>query len=193
MLPEDISHLSDEQLLIECKKDPELFAAIVDRYVPKLTRYIRRRSLATSDDIDDLLQNIFIKIYRNINDYDSSLLFSSWIYRITHNEMIDWYRREKRRATLSLDDDAQDIVSKLISEDDHTTRFSNEEQKQYIIKTLNGLDEKYKEILLLRFFEDKSYDEIADILKIPAGTVAVRINRAKKQLQKSLTDYGTNK
>ncbi len=191
MLP-DISHLSDEQLIIACKKDPELFAALVDRYVPKLTRYIRRRSLATSDDIDDLLQNIFIKIYRNINEYDSSLLFSSWIYRIAHNEMIDWYRREKRRATLSLDDDAHDIVSKLVSDDDHTKRFSNEEQKQYVIRTLNELDEKYKEILLLRFFEDKSYEEIGDILKLPAGTVAVRINRAKKQLQKSIIDHGTN-
>ena len=106
--------------------------------------------------------------------------------------MIDWYRREKRRATLSLDDDAQDIVSKLMSEDDHTARFSNQEQREFIIKTLNGLDEKYKEILLLRFFEDKSYEEIADILKIPAGTVAVRINRAKKQLQASLNNYGRN-
>jgi RNA polymerase sigma-70 factor (ECF subfamily) len=190
---QEFSHLSDEAIVIECKKDPEYFAVLVERYVPKLTRYIRRRSLATSDDIDDLLQNIFIKVYRNINEYNSSLLFSSWIYRITHNEMIDWYRREKRRATLSLDDDAQDIISKLISEDDQTTRFSNEEQKQYIINTLNGLDEKYKEILLLRFFEEKSYEEIADILKIPAGTVAVRINRAKKQLQKSLIDYGSNK
>lgn len=190
---QEFSHLSDEAIVVECKKDPEYFAVLVERYVPKLTRYIRRRSLATSDDIDDLLQNIFIKVYRNINEYNSSLLFSSWIYRITHNEMIDWYRREKRRVTLSLDDDAQDIISKLISEDDQTARFSNEEQKQYIINTLNKLDEKYKEILLLRFFEEKSYEEIADILKIPAGTVAVRINRAKKQLQKSLTSYGNNK
>jgi RNA polymerase sigma-70 factor (ECF subfamily) len=93
---------------------------------------------------------------------------------------------------LSLDDEAQDIVSKLMVDEDLTTKFSNEEQKQYIIKTLNTLDEKYKEILLLRFFEEKSYEEIADILKIPTGTVAVRINRAKKQLQQSLTQYGTN-
>jgi len=191
MLP-DIEHLSDEQLVIECKKDSQHFAVLVDRYVPKLTRYIRRRSLATSDDIDDLLQNIFIKVYRNINDYDSSLLFSSWVYRISHNEMIDWYRREKRRATLSLDDENHDIVSKLITEEDHTARFSNEEQKQHIIATLNTLDDKYKEILLLRFFEEKSYEEIADILRIPAGTVAIRINRAKKQLQKKITIHGTN-
>ncbi|MDB5188501.1 MAG: subfamily polymerase sigma factor, polymerase sigma-70 factor, subfamily [Candidatus Nomurabacteria bacterium] len=189
---QDTGQLSDEAIVIECKKDSEYFALLVDRYVPKLTRYIRRRSLATSDDIEDLLQNIFIKVYRNLNDYDTTLLFSSWIYRIAHNEMIDWYRREKRRATLSLDDDAQDIVTKLMSDDDLTTRFSNEEQKKYIINTLNGLDEKYKEILLLRFFEEKSYEEIADILKIPAGTVAVRINRAKKQLQKKIADYGTN-
>jgi RNA polymerase sigma-70 factor (ECF subfamily) len=186
------NELTDEALVIQCKKDQTYFAVLVERYVPKLTKYIKRRSLATSDDIDDLLQNIFIKVYRNINEYDTSLLFSSWIYRITHNEMIDWYRREKRRATLSLDDEAQDIVSRLITEEDITTRFSNEEQKQYIIKTLNTLDEKYKEILLLRFFEEKTYEEIADILKIPPGTVAVRINRAKKQLQKTLKDYGTN-
>jgi RNA polymerase sigma-70 factor (ECF subfamily) len=188
---QELEPLSDELLVIECKKDSKNFAVLVDRYVPKLTRYIRRRSLATSDDIDDLLQNIFIKVYRNINEYDSSLLFSSWIYRISHNEMIDWYRREKRRATLSLDDENHDIISKLITEEDHTTRFSNEEQRQHIIATLNTLDNKYKEILLLRFFEEKSYEEIADILRIPPGTVAIRINRAKKQLQKKLTTYGT--
>ncbi|HTH93078.1 MAG TPA: RNA polymerase sigma factor [Candidatus Paceibacterota bacterium] len=190
-LSEPMAEVSDEALVIKCKKDPQYFAVLVDRYVPKLTRYIRRRSLATSDDIDDLLQNIFIKVYRNINEYNTSLLFSSWIYRITHNEMIDWYRREKRRTTLSLDDETQDLISRLMTEEDHTSRFSNEEQKQFIIKTLNTLDEKYKEILLLRFFEEKSYEEIADILKIPAGTVAVRLNRAKKELQKRLKNYGT--
>ena len=73
---QEFSHLSDEAIVIQCKKDPEYFAVLVERYVPKLTRYVRRRSLATSDDIDDLLQNIFIKVYRNINEYDSSLLFS---------------------------------------------------------------------------------------------------------------------
>jgi RNA polymerase sigma-70 factor (ECF subfamily) len=188
---EEFEHLTDEQLVVECKKDSKHFAVLVERYVPKLTKYIRRRSLATSDDIDDLLQNIFIKVYRNINEYDTSLLFSSWIYRISHNEMIDWYRREKRRATFSLDDDSHDIISKLVSDDDQTERFSKEEQKKQIIDTLNFLDNKYKEILTLRFFEEKSYEEIADILQIPAGTVAIRINRAKKQLQKKLTTNGT--
>jgi RNA polymerase sigma-70 factor (ECF subfamily) len=191
-MPGSFNHLSDEDLVIECKKDQQHFAVLVERYVPKLTRYIRRRSMATSDDIDDLLQNIFIKIYRNINEYDTSLLFSSWIYRITHNEMIDWYRREKRRVTLSLDDEARDIVSKLFSDEDAIVRFAHQEQKEYIIASLNKLDEKYKDILLLRFFEEKSYEEIADILKIPAGTVAVRINRAKKQLQKTITPYDTD-
>lgn len=192
-MPPSFTTLPDEQLVIECKKDQQHFAVLVERYVPKLTHYIRRRSLATSDDIEDLLQNIFIKVYRNINEYDTSLLFSSWIYRIAHNEMIDWYRREKRRTTLSLDDEAQDIVSKLFTEEDHVTRFSNEEQKQMVINAVNTLDDKYKDILILRFFEEKSYEEIADILTIPPGTVAVRINRAKKQLEKTLLNHGTNK
>ncbi len=189
---ESPTHLSDEALVIEAKKDQQHFAVLVDRYVPKLTHYIRRRSAATAHDIDDLLQNIFIKVWRNINEYDTSLLFSSWIYRIAHNEMIDWYRREKRRSTLSLDDEAQNIVSKLFAEEDLVARFSSQEQKTQIKEALGTLDDKYKEILLLRFFEDKSYEEIGDILRIPPGTVAVRINRAKKQLQKSLTDYGTH-
>jgi RNA polymerase sigma-70 factor (ECF subfamily) len=184
MSPEALSTLSDEALVIECRKDQQHFAVLVERYVPKLTHYIRRRSAATNADIEDLLQNIFIKVYRNINEYNTSLLFSSWIYRITHNEMIDWYRREKRRATLSFDDDASNLMSKLFTEEDHVSRFSSEEQKQIVIDALNKLNNKYKEILMLRFFEDKSYEEIADILRIPPGTVAVRINRAKKQLQK---------
>ena len=145
---------------------------------------IKGMTAASGQDIDDLLQNIFIKVYRNINEYDSSLLFSSWIYRIAHNEMIDWYRKQKVRTSISIDDASEPFLAKLITEENMADLFDGTIEKRILAEALNELDEKYKDILLLRYFEEKSYEEIADIMKLPAGTVATRINRAKKELRK---------
>src|SRR5574343_1795436 len=96
--------LTDSELINLSLKNSEAFGIIVERYNEKLSKYIKRRSHASDQDIEDILQNVFIKVYKNINDYDENLNFSSWIYRITYNELIDWYRKDKTRSTLSLDD-----------------------------------------------------------------------------------------
>lgn len=181
---EENPELTDSQLIQACREDSTFFGIIMDRYRPKLSRYLSRRSAVSRADIDDLLQNIFIKIYRNINEYNESLLFSSWIYRIAHNEMIDWYRKQKVRASLSLDDASEPLLAKLIAPDDSVSVFDEAIEKKRLGDALETLDEKYKDILILRYFEEKSYDEIADIIKLPSGTVATRINRAKKELRK---------
>lgn len=184
MVQENVAEISDAQLVEDCKVDTAHFGALIDRYRPKLTRYIARRSAAPRQDIDDLLQNIFIKVYRNLNEYDNSLLFSSWIYRIAHNEMIDWYRKQKVRAGISIDDATEPFLAKLITDESVVDVFDSTIEKATLTKALDALDEKYKDILVLRYFEEKSYEEIADIVKLPPGTVATRISRAKKELRK---------
>lgn len=182
--------LTDEELAKRSVSDTRAFGVLIDRYNTVLFRYVVRRSHASKEDAEDIVQNSFIKMYRNINDFDSSLKFSSWVYRITHNELIDWYRKQKRRPTLVINDNEdEDIFSKVAGGINIEKEAIQKETKREIEKIIQDLDAKYQEIIMLRFFEDKSYGEISDILEIPEGTVAVRISRAKKILEEKLKEY----
>ena len=178
------SEKTDEELVALALKDQDFFACLVEKYEPKLMRYVRRISAATQEDAEDLLQEIFVKVYRNLNDFDPDLKFSSWIYRIAHNQVISHWRKTKVRPQV-LKFEADEDFLKFIATDENLARdtdrkFSGEEGR----KMLENLDKKYKEVLVLKFLEGKDYKEISDILEKPLGTVATLINRAKKQFAK---------
>lgn len=181
-------YLTDEEVLQRSLVERNFFAHIIERYESKLRMYIRRKSNASPADIDDLLQNVFIKVYKNMKEFDSSLRFSSWIYRICYHEMIDWYRREKRALHTSFDAD-ENLIRTLASDDNTATIALSEEKKKVIHRALDSLDQKYKDIIELRFYEEKSYEEIADILRIPPGTVATHLSRVKKILKEKLQNH----
>ncbi len=178
--------LTDSELINLSLKNSEAFGIIVERYNEKLSKYIKRRSHASKQDVEDILQNVFIKIYKNMNDYDENLNFSSWIYRITYNELIDWYRKDKTRSTLSLDDTDIGILEKISEEtyEEILKKIDKQKEKELIEKSLEKIKPNYKEIIILKYFEDRSYEEISDILKIPIGTVATWVSRAKNELKK---------
>jgi RNA polymerase sigma-70 factor (ECF subfamily) len=141
-------------------------------------RYVRRISGLAEEEAKDILQEAFIKIWRNLNEYDTDLKLSSWIYRIVHNETISYWRKSKshdKDQTLSLDDEFIEYEDPGQVEND-----SNPDPNEKIEKVLDSLPLKYREVLTLKFLEKMSYGEVSDVLKIPEGTVATRINRAKK-------------
>ena len=86
---------TDVELVGLSLENQQYFELLVDRYEKKLRRYIKRITYVTSEDQEDMLQNIFLKVYINLNGFNTDLSFNSWIYRIAHNEIIDWSRREK--------------------------------------------------------------------------------------------------
>ena len=186
---QDISQFTDEELVSLSVSDTSYFGELIKRYESVLLRYVMRRSHATREDAEDIVQNSFIKMYRNINDFDTSLRFSSWAYRITHNELIDWYRKQKSRPVLALTEDGEDIFASIADDMNIEKDAIRKEVKQEIESIIKNLDLKYQEVIILRFFEDKSYEEIADILCVPPGTVAIRLSRAKKILEQALAAY----
>ena len=178
--------------MIECKKqtDEELvqsvllkrdfFGCLIDRYEAKIRRYIRRIMPGVGDDEDDLMQDIFIKAYVNIQSFDTGLKFSSWIYRIAHNEAVSWVRKKNvRPETVELGKDDFETFTKSIEV------FSNSSEQKLnndeVNRILSLLSEKYRMVLVLKFLEGKNYKEISDILTIPMGSVATLVHRAKKQ------------
>lgn len=161
------------------KENPDYLACLMERYEEKLFYYIRRISYFSKEDIEDILQEVFIKVYKNLNDYEDSLKFSSWIYRITHNHTVDEIRKrggKKTAISLDKDDLFKFIKSGVNLEKDVATR----EKMRKVRETMEQMPLKYREPLILRFLEEKSYDEIMDILKKPKGTVATLIKRGKK-------------
>ncbi len=179
---------SDKELVSRSLVERAFFGEIVERYEARLGRYIARLGVVDPDDRDDVLQNVFIKVYKNLNNFDQSLSFSAWIYRIAHNEAISWYRRRKARPEGYLAAES-DMITSLLADDGierPDERFDREIDSKIMLRELEQLDDKYLEVLILRYFEHLEYEEISDVLKIPVGTVGTLVHRAKKQLKDRL-------
>lgn len=166
---------------------PHAFAAVVTKYQEPLRRYLNRLGVRSHEDTEDLLQTIFLKCYQNLRDFDQRLKFSSWIYRIAHNETVSFFRAKQIRPEGQLIDDSEAILaivkSNLDVERDVNTRIDSDRLR----RAMDTLPEKYRDVLILRFFEERDYADISDILQVPMGTVATLINRAKKRLREIIT------
>lgn len=186
--PGTSSTLTDAQVVAQSLVDRSRFAVIVLRYEEKLTRYIRRLGVYSHEDRQDILQNIFIKVYKNLNGYDSGLSFSSWIYRIAHNETISWYRKQNVRPEGHLVADVEEFFLYVPDSTQSAEQLLDAKiDASRLRQGLSELEQKYRDPIILRFFEHKEYDEISDILKIPIGTVGTLISRGKVKLQTILT------
>lgn len=183
----DLENKTDEEIVALVLENQNNFEYLVRRYQSKLGRYIRRLSNVGEEEIEDLLQNIFIKAYLNINDFDNSLKFSSWIYRIAHNEVIDNHRRLKARPQLIDADILDSNIKELVAETNLLEHVAASEFKESISKAIKKLSLKYQEVIVLKFIEEKDYQEISDIIKKPLGTVASRMNKAKAELRQIIS------
>ncbi len=157
--------------------DPDHFLCLIKRYENKLLYYIMRISKLSRPDAEDILQDVFVKTYYHLNEFDSDLKFSSWIYRIAHNQTVSEIRKKVARPTVPLE---IDDIGKLEDAFDVIKELDNSFDRKKIDEALSRLDEKYREVLVLRFLDDKDYVEIADILKKPVSTVGNLILRGKK-------------
>ncbi len=186
---QNYSSKSDEELAELLKTDDDALAEIIDRYQEKLDRYIRRISNINKEDREDALQEVFLSVYENINSYDSSFKFSSWIYRITHNKVISLWRKNKNtNQNVSLEENLLLLEQSLKEENNILKQLEEKENAKIINKALESLPVKYKEPLVLYFIENKSYEEISDILQMPVSSVGTRIRRAKEKIKKQIED-----
>jgi RNA polymerase sigma-70 factor, ECF subfamily len=176
---ENIEEMSDNDLIAKALLSQNDFVYLVERYQKRLLRYVLRLTNVSNEEAEDILQNIFIKIYLNLNDFDDSQKFSSWLYRVAHNEIIDNYRRHKSRPQLLNIDIKDSQIKEMASEVDILAEISQIEINEKIRKSISA-------VIILKFIEEKDYKEIAFIIKKPLGTVASRINKAKAELKKQL-------
>lgn len=159
-----------------------MFRILVQRYQDALLRYIRRIGCTDPEAAKDILQESFIKAYSNLNDYNPAFSFSTWIYRITHNETMSHFRKQKNRPRVVADESSLYVFETIPDELDIAGDADITLRGKAVAEALVNVRPQYKEVLVLRFFEDKSYDEIANILRIPTGTVATYLARGKAEL-----------
>jgi len=184
--PKECADKNDIELIKLTLKNKDFFACLVKKYEQPLLRYIQRISSFNLETAEDILQEAFIKVYQNLNDFDPNLKFSSWLYRIVHNQTISYYRRLKNQPQGIYQTDDSEELNQLVSQINIEREMNNQLNGKIIKKILESMDIKYREVLILKFLEEKSYQEISDILKKPMGTVATLINRAKKQFKQEL-------
>jgi len=173
---------SDEDIVRLVKAgDTESFGELMQRYEAKMVRYAGR-FLFGYEDIKDLVQEVFIKAYRNLHSFDTSKRFSPWLYRIAHNEFINAIKKKGKEPVPFFDFDT--VFPHPIAPEVSDRGAREREAREIVEGYLEKIGPKYREPLVLYYFEELSYKEIAEVLRIPVATVGVRIKRAKDILKK---------
>lgn len=165
-------NLTDEQLVVLIRdEDPQLFREIIHRYQAKLLRYVEYL-VGDANQAADIVQESLIKAFQNLQSFNAKKKFSSWMYRIAHNQAMNVVARQKIHQAW---DETLEVADNIDLEDN----LALQELQLHAQVCLAQLPIKYREPLSLFYLEEKSYQEISDILHLPMGTVSIRIKRAK--------------
>lgn len=161
----------------------ELVARYQDPVYAMAVRFVRRRA-----DAEDLAQEAFLRAYRGLDGFKGEARFSTWLYRITWNLCADWMRRHRRpgRSPVSMEDALEVADGKV----DLEGGLLEAEERRAVRKALDSLDEKYRSVVTLLYFQKLSYEEIAAVLQCPLKTVETRLYRARKLMKKNLERAG---
>ena len=179
---------TDEELISRFQSgDIYAFEEIVHRYKDPLVNFIYNY-VGNRTEAEDIVQETFLRVFKNKHLYRSIAKFSTWIYTIASNLAKTELRRRKRRRFLSLshmgyDDKDYELPDEYFSPE---RIVDNKMKGRTIRKEIEALPEKFKEVVILRDIQEFSYEEIGQILKIPVGTVKSRVNRGRLRLQKRL-------
>jgi len=186
--------LSDHDLVVRAQKGSEkAYRELLDRYQRPVFSLIYRM-VRDREQAEDLSQETFVRVFNHIDRYDPAYKFSSWIFKIATNLTIDWMRK-KEVPTVSIDGSRYATTSDEIEASTITVESKDETPEELLIarelgneieQAITRLRPEYKTAILLRHVEDKPYEEIAQIMSLPLGTVKTYIHRGRKELQEML-------
>lgn len=166
----------------------QAYSSLVLKYQTKVYNmafgFVKNRETA-----DDLAQEIFVKAYVSLKKFQFKSGFGTWLYRIAINHCKDYLRAQQKMRTVPFDNYSEKTAIKVDASRDREQRRREDQIEGLIQKGILALPEKYKTIITLRDIQGLSYDEIAKILSLSAGTVDSRIHRARKMLRLKLSPY----
>ena len=183
-----MTDLKERELIRKAKQGDMLaFEELILKH-EKIVYNVALRMMNHSEDAKDISQEVFLKAYRSLVNFDERSAFSTWLYRITHNTCIDEMRKRKGKQSYSLEEELENeegSMQRQIADEGDTPEESllRQEQKNEILQALDTLSEEHKAAIILRDVKGLSYEEIAEILELSLGTVKSRISRARNQLK----------
>jgi RNA polymerase sigma-70 factor (ECF subfamily) len=195
-LPDPLTLCSDEELLLRYRRgETELFGLLVRRYERELYGYLCRY-LGDATLAQDVFQNTFVQLFIKSDQYEEGRPLRGWLYTIATNQAIDALRRQNRHQAVSLeqaqesrDGEAQNLLEMLESRDSGPLELAAAEERRAVLRDgVERLPEFLKQVLVLAYYQGLKYREIADILKIPVGTVKSRLHTALTRLQEAGAD-----
>ena len=172
--------LSDKELIeLALEQDQGAFSILLSRYKNSLTSHILNY-VQVAADAEDICQRSFEKAFRDIGSYNPYYAFSTWLYAIAQNEAIDHLRRVRGGLnSVSLEAPGVMAIAGVVTPED---KIMEDQAVAELITCIEELPENYRNVAEMRFIKDFAYDDIANALGIPLGTVKTRINRARKML-----------
>jgi RNA polymerase sigma factor (sigma-70 family) len=171
--------------------DQAAYEKLMQKY-ENVVSVLIRKIVYRNEEIEDLRQEVFIKAFNALSSFKREYAFSTWLFRIATNHAIDFLRK-KQLATQSMQETIEtqsgEITHQYASpEATPEAKLIQKEATSHIALAIENLPEKYKRCIIMRHKEDKSYEEIAEVLDLPLGTVKARIFRAREMLNKELKD-----
>jgi len=187
-----LTQMSDEDLMAQFQAGTvDAFDILVSRHKDPLTNFIYRY-LGDMETCEDLLQETFLRVYRNRYSYQRIAKYTTWVYTIARNLALSEYRKRKSRQMYSLQSLTRDEEEYQVEIPDDTNtpdRFTESQiQDQHIQQALGRIPEEFREVVVLRDVQQLSYEEIAQITGLPMGTVKSRIHRGRSALMSLLSD-----
>lgn len=173
----------DDALILEKFADPEqrdeAFTLLLRKYQQRIYWHIRRLVI-NHDDADDLVQEVFIKVWRNLEKFREDAQLYTWIYRIATNESITFLNKKKQRQQISLDDDSSAFLAEGLKD---SAYFDGNRAQRKLQEALLTLPDKQRLVFNMKYFEDLKYDEISQILGTTVGGLKASYHIAVKKIE----------
>lgn len=180
---------SDEKLILRFQEgDINAYNELVKRYKDRLLNFVLRY-FNNVEQAEDVVQDTLIKLYTHASYYKKVAKFSTWIFTIAKNNALTELRKNKRKKTDSLWTDDGQVIDINSKEESLDSKVQNEIAIDQLNKFLDEIPENFRMAVVLRDFEELSYEEISKILEIPIGTIKSRINRGRIQLAEKMKHF----
>ena len=174
--------IQNDQELLELFKDPgtkeQAFTGIIKKYQEKLYWHIRR-IVITHDDADDVLQNMFIKVWKGLENFREDSQLYTWLYRIATNESLTFLAKEKKRHSVSLSDEENGLSNKLKSD----SHFDANKLEWKLQLAIQSLPEKQRIVFNLRYYDEMPYEEMSRVLETSEGALKASYHHAAKKVE----------
>lgn len=178
-----MEEVADEYIigLFHGQKQEEAFRLLVRKYQERLYWHVRKM-LISHEDTDDVLQNVFVKIWQNMREFRSDSKLYTWMYRIATNEALN-FLNEKRRKVYGNTDEISDFLENTLEDE---PSFSGDDIQRELQRAILQLSDRQRLVFNMKYFDDMSYEDMAQVLEVAVGTLKATYHNAVKKIEASL-------